>query len=89
MSHRSSRGFLTMDPVPGTYGGEATVYESSIAFNPHIWLKVSEPDDLNAYAIGEPTGMHEAHLHLSVENARLLRDRIDELLREHFYGDQS
>lgn len=88
MSHRTSRGFLWMDPIPGDYG-EVVVYESSVAFDPHIWLRALMPEDLNAAALGEHTEWVEARVHLSVENARLLRDRIDELLRNHFYGDQS
>lgn len=38
----TSRGFAHYLAIPGAYGGEVEVYESSAASGPHVWLKVTE-----------------------------------------------
>lgn len=38
----SERGLDRYPAIPGAYGGEAEVYESSAASGPHVWLKVTE-----------------------------------------------
>jgi hypothetical protein len=38
----SDRGFDSMPDIPSEYGGHVSVYESSAASGPHIWLKATE-----------------------------------------------
>jgi hypothetical protein len=38
----TERGFDHYMAIPGAYGGEAEVYESSAASSPHVWLKVTD-----------------------------------------------
>lgn len=38
----SERGFDHYPALPGAYGGEVEVYESSAASGPHVWLKVTD-----------------------------------------------
>ncbi|HEY3559695.1 MAG TPA: hypothetical protein VGL05_19635 [Kribbella sp.] len=38
----TDRGFDHYPTIPGAYGGEASVYESSAASGPHVWLNVTE-----------------------------------------------
>lgn len=83
-----NRGFKWCAPVEGAYGGQATVHESSAASGPHLWLSVEEPNDLNAWTIGDKTGgTHEAALHLTAEAAAQLRDTLDWALEHHYQGD--
>jgi hypothetical protein len=77
------RGFARLPAIPGTYGGEATVYESSAALEPRIWLNVEVPADLS-----NPTGPTvEATLHLDAEEAWKLADQIRHLVSNHYQGD--
>jgi hypothetical protein len=78
----SSRGFLHMDPIPSQYGGDVRIYESS-AIDAAIWVAVKCPKDLN-----QPDGpMIEAHAHISIEHASILRDQLNFLLCHHDGGD--
>lgn len=80
---QSDRGFTSLPPIPGTYGGEALVYESSAASGPHLWLKVQVPASLN-----EPDGPAvETIFHLDAEDAWKLADQIRHLVRNHYQGD--
>jgi hypothetical protein len=82
---KSDRGFSRLPLIPGDYGGDAQVYESSSAEGPHLWLKVTEPEDLNAHAAGKDTPMKECHLHLPLENAAKLRDQLTWLIDNHYH----
>jgi hypothetical protein len=64
-----------MEPINPNRGGEVRVYESSAADGPHIWLNVKEPAD--------PV-LGEAHAHLTLEQAKLLRDQLDYLIGNHY-----
>jgi hypothetical protein len=76
----TARGFAHHAPVPSEYGGEVTVYESSAASGPHLWLRVESPVDLN-----QPEGeMLEGVAHLTLENAELLRDQLTHLIDNHY-----
>lgn len=84
----TDRGFKHLKPIPGAYGGEVTVYESSAAMHPHIWLLVKEPNDLNAWARGDQSeGLHEAHSHLRIEDAEKLRDQLTWLIENHYQNE--
>lgn len=69
--YHTDRGFAHMDPVPSEYGGNVSVYQSS-AIDPAIWVSVTCPSDLNDPA-SEPIA---AVAHVTVENARILRDQL-------------
>ena len=82
------RGFKWLPPIPGNYGGEAVVFESSSAEEPKLWLKVTEPNDLNAGSVGGlSAGTHEATLHLTSEDAWKLADQLRWLVENHYHGD--
>lgn len=84
----TNRGFTVMEEVPGDYGGHSVVWESSSAEAPKVWLKVVEPNDLNAWCAGDKSGgTHEATVHLTAESAAALARRIEWLLRNHRMGD--
>ncbi len=84
----SQRGFDRLPPVPGNYGGEAIVYESSAAEEPKLWLNVTEPNDLNAWGSGDESGgTHDATLHLTAEDAWKLADQLRYLVENHYHGD--
>lgn len=77
---RSNRGFDSLPGIPGAYGGEARVYESSAASGPHLWLHVEVPADLN-----EPAGPTvEATLHLTAEDAVKLSEQLRFLVDTHY-----
>lgn len=70
----TSRGFDHMPLIAGEYGGFVSVYESSAALSPHIWLRAqSERGD-------------EVTLHLTADNARKLAEQIAYLVRHHYQG---
>ena len=76
----SDRGFAQMPEIPSEYGGSVRVYESSAAMGPHIWLEAKAPEDLN-----HPDGpMVEAPIHLTLDNAKLLRDQLTVLIDNHY-----
>jgi hypothetical protein len=75
----SNRGFKHFEPVP-SYGGFMRVYESSAASGPHVWALIECPVDMNDCA--GPT--KEATVHLTLENAALLRDQLTYLIEHHY-----
>ena len=75
----TDRGFQHMDPIPGTYGGEVKVYESSAAESPHVWL--------NTWSFRHPNTQSdpvEATVHLALADAERLRDQLSYLIRTHY-----
>lgn len=80
------RGFKHLDPIPGAYGGAVKIYESSAAMHPHIWLSVTEANDINAWVRGDQSaGVHEALSHLRLEDAEVLRDQLTWLIENHYH----
>lgn len=75
----SGRGFDRMPDIPSEYGGHVSVYESSSAEGPHIWLKTVEEMP------GKP--LAEASVYLTAENAWKLSEQLQMLVREHYQGD--
>lgn len=63
------RGFVTYDEFPDSRGSKITIRESSAASGPHVWI-FCEP----AYPEGEP--------HLTVGQARRVRDALDAFIAE-------
>ena len=87
---KSDRGFKDSGKIEAAYGGYAQVRESSAAMNPHLWLYVAEPVDLNGYAARTNMELKEVStLHLSAAQARQLRDTLDDMLINHYHGDCS
>lgn len=79
----SERGFARLPPIRSEYGGEARAYESSAASEPHIWLNVECPVDLN-----DPSGpTKEAVMHFTADNAWRLAEQLQHLVRNHYHGD--
>lgn len=77
---RSDRGFVRMPEITGTYPGTVSIYESSGASQPQIWLKVEQPADLNV-----PEGpWTKAIAHLSVEAATQLAQQLLFLVEYHY-----
>ena len=83
--HRSDRGFLSFPAIPGAYGGEATVYESSAVSGPHVWLSVEAPLDANYPSLGNS---EPAILHLSAENATRLSEQLAALVANHYQNQE-
>jgi hypothetical protein len=75
----SDRGFDHLPLVPSEYGGHVSVYESSAASGPHLWLRVAED------APGRR--QNETTVHLTAENAWRLAEQLQKLVREHYQGD--
>jgi hypothetical protein len=75
----TSRGFDHLPLIPSTHGGDVSVYESSAASGPHIWLRAGE--DMP----GKP--LVEATVHLTAEDAWRLAEQLQHLVRQHYQGD--
>lgn len=77
---KSGRGFAHYNAVPGEYGGGVRVYESSAMSAPHIWLAATCPSNMN-----DPTSPPvEAVVHLTLENAQIVRDQLTHLIENHY-----
>lgn len=84
----SARGFKQVEPIAGTYGEKVAIYESSMAFDPHIWINVEQPNNRNNWGMGdESDGTTEVTAHLSAEAAWQLHEQLNWLLKHHYYGD--
>lgn len=64
----SPRGFAIYGRTPTSYGEVVSVYESSSAEGPYIWLSLDAPD-------GDKTKHHAAHL--SLEQAIEIYNNLD------------
>lgn len=85
---RNDRGFSALPDIEGDYGGSVRIYESSSAEQPKIWLRVEEPNDLNAWAVDDRSGgTHDATLHMTAETAWQLKQQIEWLITNHYQGD--
>jgi len=73
----SDRGFKHYPLIRTSYGHLLRVYESSAAFEPHLWLAVDAKDTSN----GDDG---EMHVHLAEQEARELRDLLDWALEHHY-----
>lgn len=81
----TDRGFDHLPPIPSTYGGHVTAYESSGASDSYLWLKVRDESGSSSRHGTEPT---EAHAHLLVEDALRLADQLVRLVADHYqYAD--
>lgn len=77
------RGFSHLPAIHDTYGGEVSVYESSAASAPHVWLNATSPANYNDPE-GEKTN---ATLHLPVADAIKLAEQLVMLVQGHYQGD--
>ena len=77
---RSDRGFARLPVITGTYPGIIQTYESSGASRPQVWVKVTQPTDLN-----KPEGpWHDATVHLTVEAATQFAEQLLFLVEHHY-----
>lgn len=82
---KTDRGFEDYANFKSTYGHEVTVRESSAAMAPHVWVfgegEVHLRDDPRPFP-GIPFGIANASmgLHLTVEQAKILRDGLDDFI---------
>lgn len=81
----SERGFAHWEPVETTYGSQVRVYESSAAAGPRLWINIDgechldeNPKPFAGISHGIAKGSASAHLNL--EQAKLLRHRLDEAI---------
>jgi hypothetical protein len=78
---RSARGLLQFpilyDTPPGLHKNCVQVSESSAAFAPSIWLDARHIDNESGQEIG-------VFVHLSLKDAKTLRDQIDYLVKNHY-----
>lgn len=79
----SDRGFVSLPPVPGAYGGSARAYESSGAEAPRLWLAVNVPISLR----NPERGYQESIIHLEAEDAWHLAEQLMTLVQNHYQGD--
>lgn len=77
----SPRGFRHLPRIDGGYGGTVRCYESSAAFDPHVWVAIELPPSTD-----HPGGLDEA-VHLTAEQAWQLADQLRLLVAEHYQGD--
>jgi hypothetical protein len=77
----SERGFKHFDPIPGTYGGDVRVYESSAADSPHVWVRIVQPPQPSD---DDRANRGDLTVHLRLEDAALLREQLEYLVAEHY-----
>lgn len=76
ITETNDRGFHRYgEPLVCDYGNTATVYESSSAEAPHVWLNISSTGQIKPR-------MGTAALHLNEEQARALIARLNAWLEE-------
>ncbi|MFF0822486.1 hypothetical protein ACFYUR_19155 [Micromonospora haikouensis] len=81
----TDRGFDRLPPIPSEYGGHISVYESSAADGPHLWVNATAPANLN-----DPTGPTvEAPMHLTADNARRLAEQLLALVDGHYQNERT
>lgn len=90
----NARGFRQSDVLVCSYGDEIELADSSVAFDPHIWMRIKSPNNANegslkamGAASSLPSGVTDVSVHLSAHQAWELRNRLDQMLANHFYGD--
>lgn len=77
----SERGFKHYVPTSTAYGHEVSVYESSAASAPHLWLKIEQtPETAQRFGM-KP---EEATAHLSVEQAIEVIAKLSAALAQHY-----
>jgi hypothetical protein len=79
----NDRGFNWYPPLPGDYGGDVRVSESSAAEGPHLWLTVRERINPNDPA----SELKDAGVHLTAEDAWRLHEQLERAVRTHYHGD--
>jgi hypothetical protein len=71
----SPRGFYRYgEPWKDTHGNSVSVYESSSAMGPHVWVRIDGSEGHN--------GSGDATAHLNPEQARTLREQLDVFLNQ-------
>lgn len=87
----NGRGFKQSEELICTYGTKVRVQESSAAMEPHIWIYMDQPHDINSACIAmqtdqEYTGEYStASAHLTLEQAKEIRDALTHLIENHYH----
>jgi hypothetical protein len=77
---RTERGFKDWAPIETAYGHVLRVQESSVAFEPHLWLWV----DHEGSVIKTDAGKGTTGVHLTVEQAEQLIATLQTAIDCHF-----
>ena len=83
----SERGFRNFDEVLPEDGGGFRVYESSIATGPHLLLVVRshlQHPPLPQAPPRESVELDDASVVLSLDEAEVLRDQLDWMIKNHY-----
>lgn len=75
----SERGFKQMETITDQYLGSVIVYESSVATEPCLWVRIKE----NPTVLTQPKP-GEAAAHLTLDQVRELRDQLNWLIDNHY-----
>jgi hypothetical protein len=89
----SPRGFRHYEPIKSTYGHRIRVYESSAADAPHLWVNIEgrinyRPETVVVHRNSLMGDTHEAQgdaaAHMTLEQAKALRDALDTAIENHY-----
>lgn len=88
---RAGRGFARYPELVCTYLSKIEVGESSRADAPHLWLRISSVDDINAALIAHNAGdpdpdvpRTEASAHITLAMAEQLREQLQAAIEGHY-----
>jgi hypothetical protein len=72
-------------PVKTAYGHHVEVFMSSIAFDPHCWLRIFDPDgSMKIDPITQsPDAGCDLMAHLTLKQAIAVRDRLTAFIEDH------
>jgi len=77
----SERGFRHYDAIETRYGHVVSVYESSAASEPCLWVRVELPQEAAVQQGMEPG---EQAAHMTLDQAVDLRDTLSVAIRDHY-----
>ncbi len=85
----SDRGLKHYKPIEDTYGATVSVYESSAASAPHIWVSIDGKCHLSSSPtthVGVSHGIASgaAFAHLTLEDAEALREALGAAIQGHY-----
>lgn len=68
----SERGFAQYEPTETSYGAFVSVYESSSAMEPKLWLKIEQPEPEYPGQLEAA----EAYAHMTLEQAKEIHNKL-------------
>lgn len=72
----SNRGFIYLDDTTTDYGADVSIYESSSAEGPHIWLGIDQPPPDHGGALQEAS----ARAHMSLSQAEIVYAKLGRMI---------